>query len=119
MSFLRRLASLLSRKDSGAGPEATGAADPHTIAFYVRCDHCGEVVRVRADRRWDLVQEFGEGVIGYTLHKEVLGTRCNRLMTARIGFDRGYAITSREAHGGAFATKEEYEAARATGDRRA
>ncbi len=92
---------------------AMGAEDPHAIVFYVRCEHCGEVVRVRADRRWDLVQEFGDGVVGYTLHKEILGTRCNRMMTARIGFDGRYAITSQEAHGGAFASQEEYEAARA------
>lgn len=111
MSFLRRLASLVGAKGARSGTGATGMEDPDAIVFYVRCDHCGEVVRVRADKRWDLVQEFGEGVVGYTLHKEVLGTRCNRMMTARIDFDRRYAVTSREAHGGSFATKEEYEAA--------
>lgn len=113
MSFLRRLASLVGSKGAHSAAGATGAEDRDAIVFYMRCDQCGEVVRVRANRQWDLVQEFGDGVVGYTLHKEVLGTRCNRMMTARIAFDTRYAVASREAHGGTFATKEEYEASSA------
>lgn len=113
MRFLWRLASLVLGRSVVPDSGVNGTEDPDAIVFYMRCSHCGEVVRVRADRRSDLVQEFDDDVAGYTLHKEVLGTRCNRMMTARIDFDRNYAITSREAHGGTFATQEEYEAASA------
>lgn len=102
MGFFRRLRSLLL----GATPPAGQA-----LLFYVRCDQCGEVIRVRADRRFDLVQELDDGLTGYSLHKDVLGARCNRLLRMVIHFDRGYTITQQEVHGGRFASPAEYEAA--------
>jgi hypothetical protein len=102
MSLFRRLRSLVF---GGAPPEGPA------LLFYVRCDHCGEVIRVRADRRFDLVQELDDGLTGYTLHKEVLGTRCNRLLRMVVRFDRGYTITQQELHGGRFVSPSAYEAA--------
>jgi hypothetical protein len=101
MNFVRRLRSLLF---GGAPPEG------QALLFYVRCDQCGEVIRVRADRRWDLLQELDDGVTGYSLHKDVLGTRCNRLLRMVVRFDRAYTITQRELHGGRFVTQAEYQA---------
>ncbi|MDQ7842255.1 MAG: hypothetical protein QN141_04340 [Armatimonadota bacterium] len=102
MSLFRRLRE---RWSGAASP-----ADAHAVVFYVRCDRCGEVVRVRADRRWDLVQELEDGVTGYTLYKDVLGTRCNQLMRMVVRFDREYRITHQDVEGGRFATAAEYAA---------
>lgn len=103
MAFFRRLRSLVS----GRGTESGQA-----LLLYVRCDQCGEVIRVRADRRWDLVQELDDGgVTGYSLHKDILGSRCNRLIRMVVRFDRSYAITQRELDGGRFVTEAEDEAA--------
>lgn len=109
--LLRRLAFFF-RKRRGGGK------DPNAIVVYVCCGFCGEIVRVRADRRWDLAQEFDDTATGYVLHKDVLGTRCNRMMSVHITFDRAYAILRQEVEGGRLATIEEYEAAQAGRDRR-
>lgn len=101
MGFFRRLRTLLSR---GADAE-----DAHALIFYVRCDRCGELIRARADRRWDLLQELGDGVTGYSLHKEVLGMQCNALMRMHVTFDRTYKITDQTIEGGRFVSQAEYE----------
>lgn len=102
MSVFRRLWGRL------AGGVPSG--DAQAMVFYVRCNRCGEVVKVRADRRWDLLQELDDSVTGYSLHKDVLGTRCNQLMRMVVRFDRDYRITHKELEGGRFATPAEYEA---------
>lgn len=106
MAFFRAL----RRLSRGAG---TGEAQ--AFVFYVRCDRCGEVVRARADRRWDLLQELGEGSGGYSLHKDVLGTRCNALMHVLVRFDDTYRITHQEVAGGRFVSAAEYDADRSGG----
>ena len=111
MSIFDRLVGLI------AGPRtatAAAAGDEHGYYFYVRCNRCGEVIRVRADRRWDFQQEFDAGredVAGYSLHKEVMGQRCFEMIRTTIKFDSQRRETEREIHGGEFATREEYEAA--------
>lgn len=111
MSLLRRLAALLRGAATAPGPR-------DTLTFYVRCGRCGEIIRVRADRRWDLLQEFGDGVTGYTLHKDVLGVRCNQLMHLRVVFDLNYRITEQDVEGGSLTTQQAYEAALATAPER-
>ena len=91
-----------------------GSDDAHVLIFSVRCNRCGEVIRVRADRRWDLLQELGDGAAGYSLHKDVLGTQCNALMRMLVLFDRTYRITHQEIEGGRFVSQAEYETHRST-----
>ncbi|MDR7401000.1 MAG: hypothetical protein QN155_02060 [Armatimonadota bacterium] len=91
MDILRRLRALW-----GARP----AGPPGALVFSVQCDHCGEVVQVRVDPRWDLSQEFDGDLTGHRLSKDVLGVRCNRLMRLRVSFDRSYRITATEVDGG-------------------
>jgi hypothetical protein len=109
MGLLRKLGSIF-----GGKPEHEG--DENAIIFYVRCNACGEVIRVRADRRWDLMQEFDDNdrISGYTLRKDVLGTKCFRMMTVEMSFDRTYGITDKSVQGGTFATADEYRAYQAS-----
>lgn len=85
------------------------ASSPHddAIWLYVRCDNCGEKLRIRVDRGYDL-QPDPEG--GYFLRKEMMDGRCFRLMYGELRFDRDYNILSQELSGGHFITKEEFEA---------
>ena len=75
--------------------------------LYVRCGNCGRVLRIRVDKRHDLLTDYDNG--GFTLVKEMMDDKCFRLMRAEMAFDRAYTITSQRIEGGAFITKEEYE----------
>ena len=97
MSFLKRLFS-------GGEPH-----DPDAIWLYVKCDYCGQMLKIRVDRRFDLRQDFEQG--GYKLDKEIMDGTCFSLMMARIRFDGGQRIVSQELEGGTFVTREEYEQA--------
>ncbi len=97
----------LRRWTSGRRGRAQDAGD--AFLLYVRCDHCGEIVRVRIDPRWDLAQEFDDDVTGYSLQKDIVGSACNRVITVRMAFDRGYNVITREIEGGRFADREEFD----------
>ena len=92
-----------------------GAGDPaptdQAIHLYVRCDRCGAPVHVRVDPRNDLVIEYGDDddATGYRLIKEIMDSRCFRLMRAEIAYDRGRHELSRQLEGGTFIGKEEYD----------
>src|SRR5215475_8365579 len=99
--------NLLRRLFGGSGAPAMDSA----IHLYVRCNRCGAPVHVRVDPRNDLVIEYGddEDASGYRLIKEIMDSRCFRLMRAEIEYDRGRREVSRQLEGGTFISKEEYD----------
>jgi hypothetical protein len=103
MDFLRRL--------FGGGASASPADDG--LYLYVRCNNCQSPLRVRIDPRNELSPEFdeGEGVGGYILRKEMMDSKCFRLMYATLRFDTRRREISREIEGGSYITPEEYAAA--------
>ena len=104
MSFLARL--------FGGGGREGESGDPDGIHIYVRCDKCGEKVHVRANRRTDISQEYedeGQRAVP-TLHKEILGSRCQNLMYAHITFDSNFKVVSRQGDRCKIISREEYEA---------
>src|SRR3712207_3199326 len=78
------------------------------LYFYVRCGNCGRALRVRLDKRHDLLPDWDQG--GYTLTKEMMDDRCFRLMRAEMTFDQNYVVKSQTIEGGEFITQAEYEA---------
>ena len=100
MNLLRRLFG------GGAAPSGDNA-----IHLYVRCDRCRAPVHVRIDPRNDLVIEYGDDddASGYRLVKEIMDSRCFRLMRAEIEYDRSRRELSRQLEGGSFISKEEYD----------
>jgi hypothetical protein len=95
MSFLRRLFG-------GGEPR-----DPDAIWLYVRCDYCGQKMKIRLDRRFDLHHDYERG--GYRIDKSIMDGTCFSRMMARVHFDNGYRILSQELEGGTFLTREEFE----------
>ncbi len=82
--------------------------------IYVACGRCGEAIRVRADRRYDLVSEMrdpGESGPAYTLHKDIIGVRCFQRIAVELAFDHRLHTTERHISGGRWLTEEEYRAA--------
>ena len=99
MGLLDTLRSLFSSKPS------TGADD--AVHIYVECGRCKARVHVRLDKRHDLSRGEGDG---YFVRKEIMDSKCFRLMTAEIAFDGSYRIQSQEIQGGRFIPREEFEA---------
>jgi len=100
----------------GRGAGGGSSSDRDALYFYVRCDRCGDVVRVRVNTANELQQEFAEsdGVAGYSLRKMVVDAKCFRPIAVSMQFDGRRRELSREIEGGQFITVEEYEAAKLT-----
>ena len=91
----------------------TGGDDPNAYWVYVQCGKCGEALKVRVDRRYDLMQEFGDSdrVAGYSLHKEIIGSgRCFQMIRVDQELDTSYRIKKQQISNGRFLTPAEYEA---------
>jgi hypothetical protein len=104
MGLLDNLRSLFSSRSSARADDA--------IHVYVECQRCKAKVHVRLDKRHDLSQ--GEGG-GYFVRKEIMDSKCFRMMTAEIAFDTSYRIQSQEVQGGHFISRQEFEAAAPAG----
>jgi hypothetical protein len=102
---MRWLTRLFTRRPRSESPPA--------LWLYVACNRCGETIRVRADRRYDLVSEMrdpGEAGPAYTLHKDIVGTRCFQRIAVDVEFDQRLQVIERRISGGRWLTEEEYQA---------
>lgn len=82
-------------------------SDPDGLYFYVQCNHCGEKLRLRADKRHDLMRDFETGKLIWK--KEIMDGRCFRIMYAEVEFDQNYRVKSQTIEGqGHFITPEEF-----------
>lgn len=79
----------------------------------VRCARCGELIRSRIDKATDLEAEYENGnghyeegdeprPTGYTLHKELVGAGCQKLIHLTMRLDSHRMVTSRTIDGGEF-----------------
>src|SRR4029434_8898544 len=87
-------------------PQAESAS---ALWLYVACSRCGEAIRVRADRRYDLSNEMrdqGEDGPAYTLHKDIVGTRCFQRIAVDMEFDQRLQVIERRISGGRWLTEE-------------
>lgn len=99
MGFLKRL--------FGGGEQKSGQqyVDKQGLYFYVQCDHCGSVVRVRADKQHDL-QNTGDG---FTWYKTIVDSRCFRRMETVVQLNSSYGVVSADLQGGKYITEVEYK----------
>ncbi len=79
--------------------------DKRGIYFYVRCDNCGTITRVRADKEYDLTRDGND----FIWHKTIVDNRCFRPMATVIHLDGSYQPTSKEISGGSFVSEEDYD----------
>jgi hypothetical protein len=109
MSFFSKLLGAFR----GSPPSADGAGR-NAFWIYLRCNACGEPIRVRINREHDLSADFDEesdAPTGYHGHKEVVGERCFRRIQVDLTFDGQRRLTEQHIQGGTFLTEEEYQAA--------
>ncbi len=84
--------------------------DGRILHLYVACNNCHTPVHVRIDVYNDLTLEYGdrEQAVGYVLRKEIMDSRCFRLMHAEILFDTTRRETQRTVDGGVFVDESVY-----------
>ena len=79
------------------------------MLIKVQCARCGEIISVRVDKANDLLAEYpdsgdeSEEAVqpeGYTLHKEVVGRKCQNLVRFRLDFDSKRRIINQAIEGG-------------------
>lgn len=95
---------ILRRLFGGADAGRSGNADGFFL--YVRCDRCGDKVRLRVHKQHDLNQAEG----GYVWHKTIIDNRCFRPMPTVVHFDHNYNVSRAEIEGGRYIERDEYEA---------
>ncbi|HEX2987160.1 MAG TPA: hypothetical protein VHS06_03210 [Chloroflexota bacterium] len=102
MGLLDRVRSFFSDVSSG---------EVYVMYIYIRCKRCGEPIRLRMDRRFDLELEFGETLVsGFVANKDILGRKCSNLIRVHVEYDSSHRQKNRDIEGGQFITREEYEA---------
>lgn len=104
---------ILDKLKAAFGGSGRGRDDG--LYVYIRCDRCGDVVRVRINMANELQQQFaeGDGVDGYSLRKGVVDARCFRPMEMTMTFDSGRRELGRDVEGGRFVDQAAYDTARA------
>jgi len=106
---MRWLSRLFTRKPRPAGATA--------LWLYVACNRCGEAMRIRADRRYDLASEMldpGEPGPAYRLHKDIVGARCFQRIAVDVAFDQRLQVVEQHINGGRWLTEEEFLATSGT-----
>jgi hypothetical protein len=100
MGFLKRL--------FGGQPKGGQDADSNALVYYVKGRKCGAITRVRVDRYNDLsLDDDGES---YVVRKGIVDNVCYGTVDIEIHFDPNRAEVSRQATGGEFVAREEWEA---------
>jgi hypothetical protein len=101
MSFLKRLASLLSP----APPQAP------TYWIYARCNRCEEPLRARVNLNNDLSVEYDGDRTTYYCRKVLLGEKlCFQQVEVHLTFDSNRKLLDGQISGGRFISEEEYQA---------
>ena len=78
--------------------------DKQGVYFYVRCNNCGTIVRLRADKQYDLENNDG----GYVWHKTIVDSKCFRPMPAVVILNSSYELENADIQGGQFVTEADY-----------
>jgi hypothetical protein len=113
VSFFKRLFGGLM--GGGTAPAGDGAGR-NAFWLYVRCNACGEAIRLRVSREHDLSAEFdgeSDSPSSYHMAKEIVGQKCFRRIHVEMTFDGSRHPSDRQITGGTFITREEYDAVQA------
>jgi uncharacterized Zn finger protein len=97
MGFLKKIFG-------GGEKKSSEYVDTRGIYFYVRCDNCGTIVKLRADKEYDLSRQ-GDG---FAWHKTIVDNRCFRSIPTVVILDSDYNVVSAEISGGEYVTEEAF-----------
>ncbi len=77
------------------------------LYYYVRCNRCGEVIRVRINPLNDL--SYDDSGKSLWAHKIIVGQRCYNRIEADFIYDTNRHLRSKDASGGTFVDKDAYQ----------
>jgi len=109
---LTKLARALDRLFAGAGDTAPLVCSARNFILTVKCDRCGEIIRLRTDRDHELQSvyavdaEEGDEPVEYLLRKEIVGEDCQNLIRFTLRFDCDHGLLSSEIEGGEFVEEQ-------------
>ncbi len=93
------------RKLFGKKPKEEG--DTRGIYLHVACDNCQTVLRIRADKQYDINREEN----GFSWRKTIVCDKCFRQMKTEVLFDSRYNITHHEIDKGRYVDASQFESA--------
>ena len=97
MGFLKKIFG-------GGEKKSSKYVDTRGIYFYVRCDNCGTIVKLRADKEYDLSRQED----GFVWHKTIVDNRCFRSIPTVVVLDGSYNVVSAEISGGEYVSEAAY-----------
>ena len=89
----------------------TPRSDDRNYWFFVKCDHCGEILKGRIDLHNHLSIQYGAGRKGhnYFCRKVLIGSsRCYRQIETEFTFDKTRKLLDQQIKGGKFMTEEDF-----------
>jgi hypothetical protein len=103
----KRTMNLLRKFWQGFSGSGSSSGDVG-LYYYVRCDRCSEVIRVRINPLNDL--SYDDSGKSLWSHKIIVGQRCYNRIEADFIYDTGRKLRSSLATGGTFVDKKAYQA---------
>lgn len=91
--MLQKIACLIA----GSGKSSSGF-----IEYGIKCGKCGEIVTVKVFPERDLNPTYDDNGPAYILKKEVMDSKCFRMISVEISYDSSRREISREITGGSF-----------------
>jgi hypothetical protein len=78
-----------------------------SMAIYVKCDRCGEVIKTHIIKGSEIVPTYSEEGPAYILRKELIGSKCPNRVQLYMEFDASKRIIRQDVTGGTFQEMEE------------
>lgn len=91
--ILQKIADFIS----GPGKPSSGF-----IEYRIKCGRCGEIVTVKVFPERDLNPTYDDNGPAYILKKEVMDSKCFRMIYVEISYDSSRHEINREISGGTF-----------------
>ncbi len=105
MNILRQFIDFLTPRGAPSGSDGDVG-----LYYYIRCNRCGEVIRVRINPNNDLsVRDKDQRFT----RKTIVGQKCYNRIEAEFTYSASRKLTGAEITGGVQVTQEDYEAYRA------
>lgn len=101
MNFLKQLGKVFV-----GGPSSGAGGDPG-LYYYVRCDRCGEVIKVRINSMNDLSHSDDDRSL--FARKTIVGRHCYNRIEAEFTYNNNRQLTNSEIVGGKLVTARDYQ----------